>query len=239
MSIAPFQPVRSRTLSDEVADQLRDAIRTGALSAGARLIEQELAERLGVSRIPVREAIQALVDEGLIRKSPHRGAYVYLPSRDEIDEISSLRVVLERFVMARVIQNWNRDHEATLRGIVARMRDAMNEGNFQQVYEQDYAFHRTLWEIADHSLLLEIVSSLRSRISRMVYEATSALPPAEANEHVAGHEDLVELLNAGDAPAAEAAIDNHIQRAKERIFAYCKLDAVVGADAMNGDGNDA
>jgi DNA-binding GntR family transcriptional regulator len=219
-----FHPLKTRTLSDEVADQLREAVRSGALPSGTRLVEQEMAERLGVSRVPVREAIQTLADEGLIHKSPHRGAYVYLPTRKEIDEISSLRIVLECFVVECAIQNWSAAHEANLRRIVAEMRSAMLGGDVQGVYEQDYAFHRALWEIADHSILLEIVASLRARISRFVYEATTALSQERANRHVDTHDEMIDILKSGDVAAARAEVTKHILAAKERILTYCQLE---------------
>lgn len=227
----PFEqvtPVQARTLSDEVADRLREAIRSGSLPADTRLVEQELAERLGVSRVPVREAIQMLVDEGLVRKTPRRGAYVYLPSRSEIDEISSLRVVLEQFVVQRAIENWTDEHEQTLRAIVADMRTAMQKGDYQRVYEQDYAFHLVLWQIADHSILLEVVSSLRARISRFLYEANGALPREPANSHVDSHDSLIDTLKTGDVAAAQEMISVHILAAKQRIVTYCQLEAGDG-----------
>jgi DNA-binding GntR family transcriptional regulator len=207
-----------------VAERLREAVRSGALPSGTRLVEQEMAERLGVSRVPVREAIQMLADEGLVHKSPHRGAYVYLPTRKEIDEISSLRVVLECFVVERAIRNWSDEAEADLRHIVAAMRAAMLAGDYQLVYEQDYAFHRALWEMAGHSILLEIVASLRSRLSRFVYEATTALSQERAHRHVDSHDEMVDILKSGDVPAARAEITKHILAAKERILTYCQLE---------------
>lgn len=231
MPLTEISPLKTRTLSDEVAGRLRDAIHSGSISPGTRLVEQEVAEQLGVSRVPVREAIQTLVDEGMVRKSPHRGAYVYLPTRNEIDEISSLRVVLECFVVERVIHHWNAAHEEALRRIVAAMRRAMQEGDYQAVFEQDYAFHRTLWEIADHSILLEIVSSLRARISRFVYEATAALPRDLAHRHVDSHDELIDILKQRDVAVAQAETIQHIMAAKERILTYCRLDA-----AETGDG---
>lgn len=226
MLLGEISPVKTRTLSDEVADRLRNAIRSGSIPAGSRLIEQELAEQLGVSRVPVREAIQKLVDEGIVRKAAHRGAYVYLPNRREIDEISSLRVVLECFVVERVVHNWNAAHEAALRHIVAEMHLGMQEGNYQRVYEQDYAFHHMLWEIADHSILLEIVSSLRMRVSRFIYVATSALPKERANRHVDSHAELIDILQRGDVAAAQTEITQHILAAKERILTYCQLEPI-------------
>lgn len=223
MSLTEVMPVKTRTLSDEVTTRLRDAIRSGNIPAGSRLVEQEVAEQLGVSRVPVREAIQTLVDEGMVRKSPHRGAYVYLPTADEIDEISSLRVVLERFVVERVIQNWSSEHEERLRAIVASMRAGMQEGDYRRVYEQDYAFHLALWEIANHSILMEVVSGLRSRVSRFLYEATSVLPQEWAHRHVDSHDEMIDVLKSGDVDAAQREISQHILAAKQRILTYCQM----------------
>lgn len=231
MTLEGMPVVKPRTMSAAVTDMLRAAIRNGTLPAGTRLVEQEVAERLGVSRVPVREAIQALVEEGLVRKSPHRGAYVYLASQTEIDEISSLRVVLEQFVIERVIERWNPEHEAHLRQITAGMRKAMQEGNYQGVYEQDYAYHYTLWQIADHAILMEVASSLRTRISRFLYEATSALPEDKANTHVDSHDVLLDLISAGDVQAAKAEVTRHVMDGKKRILTYCRLDGRQDATA--------
>ncbi|MBI3958246.1 MAG: GntR family transcriptional regulator [Chloroflexi bacterium] len=223
MNDARLQPVRQRTLSDESTERLRAAIRNGALPPGTRLIEQDLAQMLEVSRIPVREAIQRLVEEGLVNKVPHRGAFVYLPTLKEIEEISSLRVVLERFIVARAIARWRPQHENTLCQIVAQMRQAAEQRDFQQMYELDYNFHYALWEIAEHSLMLEVVSSLRSRISRFLYEATSALTPAHLTVHVNSHDELIEIIKAGDVAIAQEEIEKHVLAAKDRIVTYCQL----------------
>jgi DNA-binding GntR family transcriptional regulator len=223
MNDSKLKPVLQRTLSHEVTERLRAAIRDGSLPPGTRLIEQELAEKLDVSRVPVREAIQSLVEEGLVNKIPHRGAFVFLPSASEIEEISSLRVVLERFIIERVIERWQPRHEENLRRIVAEMREAAAQGDFQQVYEYDYDFHRTLWEIAEHSMMLEVGEGLRSRISRFLYEATSALPATQLTMHVDSHDNLIEIIKAGDIVAAQEEITSHILGAKHRIVTYCKL----------------
>ncbi len=218
-----LNPVSQRTLGDEAAERLRSAIRSGTLPPGTRLVERELAERLGISRIPIREAIQQLVEEGLVKKIPHRGTFVYAPSYDELEEIASLRVVLERFVVERVMAHWQPHQEAYLRQIVEDMWHAASQEDRQRVFELDTQFHYALWQIADHSILLEVVSGLRSRISRFLYEATIALPPSELEAHVAGHEDFIETLKSGDMMVAKNAItDEHILGAKDRILTYCE-----------------
>jgi DNA-binding GntR family transcriptional regulator len=225
MKFVDLSPVQSRTLANETADRLREAIRTGAFPPGTRLIERDLAERLGVSRIPVREAIQQLVEEGLVQKTPHRGAFVYSPTQSEIEEISSLRVLLERFVIERVIANWLPEHEARLRQIVATMRQAATEDDIQALYAQDYLFHNALWEIADHALLLEVVSGLRARINRFLGEATGLLPASQRDMHVNSHDYLVDIISRGDVEEAQAEITRHVLGAKTRILTYCDFPA--------------
>lgn len=223
MDFGELTPVEQRTLGDEAADRLRAAIRNGVLKPGARLIERDLAERLGMSRIPIREAIQRLVDEGLARKLPHRGAQVYIPTREEIEEISSLRVVLERFVAERVIQRWQPHYEGELRQIVQAMRQAAERQDLQEVYAQDYHFHLTLWQIARHSMMFEVLSTLRARISRFLYEANGALTMAELGMHIDGHDDLIAVLRSGNIAQAQDDFMHHVLGAKERILLYCNL----------------
>jgi DNA-binding GntR family transcriptional regulator len=217
-----LRPVSQQTLGAEAAEHLRSAIRNGSLPPGTRLVERELAQRLGVSRIPVREAIHQLVEEGLVVKIPHRGTFVYAPSNEELEEIASLRVVLERFVVERVIANWQPHHEAQLRQLVQEMWRAASDEDRRRVFELDTQFHHTLWEIAEHHILLEVVSSLRSRISRFLYEATIALPPSELEEHVGGHEELIEAFRGADVMSTKDAITHHILAAEDRILTYCQ-----------------
>jgi DNA-binding GntR family transcriptional regulator len=218
-----LQPVEQRTLSHEAADRLRAAVRNGTLAPGTRLVERDVAERLGMSRIPVREAIQRLVEEGLLKKTPHRGTFVYIPSRAEIEEISSLRVVLERFVAERVVQRWQPAYERDLRQIVHEMREAAARRDLPQVYALDYRFHLTLWQIADHSLLLEVISGLRSRINRFLYEATGALTTPQLDIHINSHDDLIDIVKSGNVASAQATFMQHVLGAKERIITFCNL----------------
>lgn len=223
MKATDLQTGPLNTLSDEVTENLRVAIRNGVLQSGARLVERDVAERLKVSRVPVREAIQRLVEEGLLIKIPHRGAFVYVPTRDEIEEISSLRAVLERFVAERVIHRWQPQYEEALHDIVREMRLAASHRDIQQVYAHDYQFHHTLWQIAEHSIMLEVLTGLRVRINRFLYEANDALPTEQIEMHVDSHDDLIEVLKSGDVERARRMFTQHVVGAKVRILAYCDL----------------
>lgn len=225
-------PVEQRTLGDEAADRLRTAIRSGNLRPGERLVERDLAERLGMSRIPIREAIHRLAEEGLVRKLTHRGTFVYAPTLAEIEEISSLRVVLERFVVERVITNWTIVHEARLQEVVEYMRNAAANKDVHGVSDQDYLFHRVLWEIADHRLLLEVVASLGARINRFLHEANGILTAEQLDAHVVAHEQLIKVLQRGDVLRAQDEMTQHVLSAKSRILNYCNFpDGVAISEA--------
>ena len=211
---------QSDNLSDEVATRLRDAIKRGDLSPGTHLVEQEIAEQLSVSRMPVRIGIQKLIDEGLVIKEPRRGAFVHTFSSTELEEVTSIRVALEKLVVEYAIPNWSDEAEDELGRIVELMLKAASAGDRQTGYELDARFHTILWDLSKHSILIEVVSSLRSRISRFLTEANDVLSPTELNHHVAAHQRLVDVLKQGDIERAKDAIADHILEAHERIRLY-------------------
>jgi DNA-binding GntR family transcriptional regulator len=211
-------------LSDEVTGILRNAIIDGSLESGARLVERDLAAHLGVSRVPIREAIQRLAEIGLVKKVPHRGTFVQKPSRKEIEEITSLRILLEGFVMERVIDRWQPHYGPQLRTIVDQMRDAEVAEDRYRVFELDRHFHELLWQFADHEIVFEVSSSLRSRIGRFLLMATTALETANLDVHGARHGDLVAYLEAGDVTGAKEAMTRHIYVARDRILRYFEAD---------------
>ena len=216
-----LEPIKqSENLSDEVARRLRRAIKRGDLGPGTHLVEQELAENLRVSRMPVRLAIQKLIDEGLVFKEPRRGAFVHTFSSVELDEVYSIRVALEKLVVQFAVPNWSAEVEAELEGIVGQMRQAASVDDRQTGYELDTRFHSILWELSQHSILIEVVSSLRSRISRFLVEANNVLSPTELNHHVEAHQTLVNVLKQGDIERAKEAVADHILDAHERIRNY-------------------
>jgi DNA-binding GntR family transcriptional regulator len=200
-----------------VADQLRDLIRDGAYAPGARLVERAIARELGTSHIPVREALARLAEEGLVVRLPRRGARVAELSPRLLEEISSVRVVLEQFVCRRVLERWTTSAHAELGGLARKMTAAAERGSTKTVGELDVRFHETLWQLADHELLLEVAGGLRGRIERFLRAANAALAPEELRQHAASHVELVDLLASGDEAAVAAAMRRHIEVGAERV----------------------
>lgn len=227
--------VNDLSISEKVAHELREAIQTGALEPGERLVERKLAERLGVSHIPVREALTKLADEGLVDRAPRRGARVAELSAEELDEISSLRTVLEQFVAARVQQRWNPRFEARLKKIVDGMITAAQRGDVDAMFALDRRFHEALWEMADHRTLSSIAAQLRGRINGFLRAANGALGGDELVAHAMSHSALIEAIAGGDAEAAAHATARHIEIAAERLTPAGGGEGAGGTSDAGGD----
>ena len=113
--VSTLDPISAPGLADTIAERLRTAIQTGVYPPGTRLPERPMAAELGVSHIPVREALARLAEEGLVDREPRRGARVAALTARQLDEISSLRIVLEQFVARRVQAVWTPTIERQLR----------------------------------------------------------------------------------------------------------------------------
>ena len=139
----------------------------GSTPLAQRLVERTLSTDLGVSHIPVREALTKLEDEGLVVRLPRRGARVAELSPVSIAEISSMRVLLEGFVVRRVTERWTPRCERDLMRLADRMVAAARRGDTAAVLELDQRFHERLWQQADHSILIEVATHMRGAHQRL------------------------------------------------------------------------
>jgi DNA-binding GntR family transcriptional regulator len=211
--------VKGTSLADQVAGQIRDAIRQGRFKPGTRLVERKLAAELGTSHIPVREALARLTDEGLVERIPRRGARVAGLSLREIDELCSVRTVLEQLVATRVQQRLTPKTQQELSRIVDRMERAALRGQVEEVFDLDRLFHKRLWALADHSVLADVVTQLRSRLDALLRAATFGRPTGEMGAHAQAHRDLLDAITSGSAKRAREAVAAHIEDAAVRLRA--------------------
>ena len=217
MSQMVFGTVVTQNVSEQIAQELRTAIQTGKLKPGERLVERTLASSLGVSHIPIREALGRLADEGLVERTPRRGARVAALSEKGLREISSLRIVLEQFVAARAQAAWNEQSEKLLRDIAAGMVESSRAGDVDTMFALDQKFHETLWQLADHQLLMATVAQLRGRINGFLRAANDALSTSELADHAESHFEIIDAIASGDEKRLEQQIALHIDTAAERI----------------------
>lgn len=214
---------------DRIAEQIREAIYQGRYLPGERLVERKLAAELGVSHIPVREALVRLAEDGLVVRLPRRGSRVAALTPAELEEISSVRVVLEQFAVERVLEGWTHAAEQELRGLVARMIDAAEAKDVRAMLDLDSQLHERLWALAGHAILNELVLQLRGRINGFLRAATIALEPPALLAHARSHEELVDAIASGDAARARDAVQRHVVAAERRV-----RDSLENAIALRG-----
>lgn len=212
-----LSPVGEITVAEHAANEIRAAIQDGRYPPGTRLVERKLATQLGISHIPVREALARLTDEGLVERLPRRGARVADLGLAELDEISSLRTVLEEFVVLRVQERVTAGEEAELQGIVDRMQRAAAEHDVEGVFELDRQFHAYLWELTDHSALVAVVRQLLGRLEAFLRAATLGRSPSEMPAHARAHQELLDAILSRDPERARSAMAAHIEDATERL----------------------
>ncbi len=206
-----------RSAVSAVAEHLRAAINGGSYPPGARLVERRIAAELGVSHIPVREAFTRLEEEGLVVRAPRRGARVAELSARALEEISTLRVVLEQLVVARVQAAWTQRAQADLQAIVDEMIGAAARQDTVRVLELDQQFHERLWKLADHQILIEVAAQMRGRTNRFFRVAATSLPPDDLRQHAESHQTLLEVIASGTPEQAAAATRQHVEIAAQRI----------------------
>jgi DNA-binding GntR family transcriptional regulator len=210
-------PLPDQSLSDAVVDRIRAAIWSGVYAPGDRLVERRLAHEFGISHIPLREALARLTEEGLVEKLPRRGARVASLTPRMLEEVSSLRVVLEQFVVRRLKDRFTDEAHAELQEIVDRMVEAAEKHDLVSVHELDQQFHQRLWEQTDHALLVELAAQMRSRTSHFYRAAAASLGPDEVRRHADSHQQLLDVIASGDRRAAERAMQQHVEQAAQRI----------------------
>ncbi len=208
-----------RSLADDIVVRLREAIAGGKLAPGERLQEQLIAESLGVSRGPVREALLVLEREGLVVKQHNKGAVVARLSRQDLDEVFSLRLALERLAMQRAVHQAQPAQLAALQAILDQMAVAAQQGlTAQTSAELDLAFHEVIYQASRHQRLLDAWMNLKPQIHIFLLTRNAAnLDYREAI--VSSHQALLDALHARVEAAAMRAMDDHLHEAYRRILA--------------------
>jgi DNA-binding GntR family transcriptional regulator len=221
-------PPSRRSLGDDVADRLREAILLGELGAGQHLREDELAERLQVSRGPVREAFVLLEHEGLVRSSRHRGVTVVELTLRDLHEVYTLRSVLEPLAVSLAIQRRTPADLAGIESALAEFISALSSRISERTAaDLDVQFHDAIYRAAQHERLYRAWFHIRMpaywfMLSRNVASAQWRRDTAN------GHSRIAETIRAGDQDAAREAISEHIQAGFSRVeVSY--LDAISGA----------
>lgn len=206
-----------RTASDDVADTLRKAINDGVLADGTPLNQVAIAKMLGVSRVPVREAMHQLQAEGLITVRPHHGAEVAGLTVERVSELFDIQAMLEEYITRRAVPNIDKDLLAGLRRLVAQMRATKQ---LPEWLELNAEFHIELNRPSGAQLAMELAQQMRARGQRYLNlwsEGKGIDRPRDANRE---HTALLDLIAAGDVEGAAAAAKQHVLNTRDKAIKY-------------------
>lgn len=199
-------------LGNQIADLLRERIINGYLRPGTPLIERELAEQLGVSRIPVREALMQLEAEGLVVGRSNGRCVIELTERD-IQELYQVRLVLEKLAVRLAAQNINEAGRVTLCAKAQEMQTAIINNDHRAYRRNDLETHRLIWEMSGNAHLVRALQAMLGPIFMLVSRHADHFDWSETRSL---HDDLIKCICAGDVEGAEANIERHIENARQR-----------------------
>lgn len=230
MSGSPFRKIeRSDPLVEVVLAQISQAIISGDLRPGDKLLETHLSEQLNVSRGPVREAICRLEQMRVVEKIPYRGTYVARLTQTDLDELHSIRAIMEALAVKLIIKKNDPAAIQELRAIIDRMREAAQTKDQARMIALDAAFHGSLIAHSNHKILQELWQTIRIRLHSFLLLKTKRLY-GSLDEAVQIHSTIVTAIETGDVNRAMAEIQYHIDEAYKELIEDWSYDLPASSD---------
>ncbi|MBY6202438.1 GntR family transcriptional regulator [Maritalea mobilis] len=213
---ASVQRLRQRTLVTEVRDELERMILNGEIRSGERLNEASLADQLGVSRSPVREAARSLEREGLVRTVANKGVFVRDLSLEEAAELYDLRAMIAGYLCGLAAKHADADAKTELGTFIARMDEAAACGDEQAYFGLNLEFHDYIATISGAGRAVALYSSLGKEVRLMRLRVLSGAESLALSN--TEHKRIVAAIERGDADAARAEGGQHHTNGKRRLL---------------------
>jgi GntR family colanic acid and biofilm gene transcriptional regulator len=208
-----LEKAQRMSLTMQVEMSLKGALIAGALKPGARLVTKEIADKLGTSITPVREALLRLVSAGALHATPAQAFLVPEVSRERYNEVNAIRKALECMAVAAACGQMSNEKLATLRNLSEKFHDAMSNGEVERALHANRAFRFTLYHYADMPTLTSLIEQLWVRIGpcfNCLYNKNIDLPYSTYR-----YDELLAALEEGNVEASRVAIDKVIDEANE------------------------
>jgi DNA-binding GntR family transcriptional regulator len=215
-SMEAIGAVDTRPLRQQIADALQRAILNGELPPGAPIVESEVAQRLGVSRAPVREALQILSRGNLVETVPYRGTVVRRLTPNDVDEVYSLRMALESFALQRAMARDRERLSAALRESCDSMQELAARRDWSALADEDARFHEHIVAGAEHGLLMQAWRDLYLRVRQVM--ALRNLQNEDSMAIYHNHVRIVAAVEKGDVEAAVESLRAHIATAADLVL---------------------
>ncbi len=206
-----YQPLR-----EVVCETLREAIISGVLRPGERLMEIQLAEELGVSRTPVREAIRKLELEGFVIMIPRRGTYVADLSIKDINEVFEVRSALDSLANGLAAERITEEELEQMERLLVQISACVDNGNMEKIVELDGQFHDILYRASRNDRLVGIINNLREQLTR--FRTISMAYPGRLKKTIEEHTQLVEAIAARDVDLAQQLAVEHMANSEQTLL---------------------
>jgi len=209
-------------LRDVVFKTLRQAILTGELKPGERLMEIHLANKLGVSRTPIREAIRQLELEGLVIMVPRKGAQVASITEKSMSDVLEVRLALDKLAVELASKRISYEQKEELHQALVDFENMVFSGNASEIAKADVAFHDKIFEATGNMRLGQMVNNLAEQMYRYRFEYIK-----EESGHlrlIEEHKAIYEAIISGNVEAATKAISTHIKNQEESILQQIRLE---------------
>lgn len=223
LAVTGWEVARPRTLVDHAVEAILSAAARGLILPGDRLTEPELMTHLGISRVPIREALRILESQGVVTSEPYKGIRLMEVSTERLHQVMDVRISLETLACRRAIE-----HRRNGAADTARLEVAIDEldlmhlrGDRYGFAQADTAFHRVLCELAGNPVLSKAWESIARQLTIIIGLSTIT---KTMESIVDEHRSLLGVLRSGDIPAMEREIDQHI-RVQHVDTDYAKLIA--------------
>ncbi len=215
-----FEKLDRNTLAKQVVREIRRQIFSGTLKYGERVVESEIAAAMGISRGPVREAFADLVKEGLIVIYPRQGTYVKNFEIKDIEEIYTLRALLEGYAVTLALDRLREQDLNWLRDILNHISDMAAKRDVIEVAQLNMQFHQKIMDLSEHKLLCTTWHSLLAQ-TRMLSAMTTEFytNPSDIRKT---HEILLEALMTGDKDHNKKCFEDHILVSMNELIAYLR-----------------
>jgi DNA-binding GntR family transcriptional regulator len=214
--LVPIKLDNYKPLREMVFESLREAINLGRLRPGERLMEIQLAEEMGVSRTPVREAIRKLELEGFVAMVPRKGAYVAGISVKDIVDVFEIRSSLEALAAGLAAERITDEEMELLERSLVEISEFSTDENIKAIVDGDINFHDIIYKASRNQRLVQIITHLQEQIHR--FRMTSLSQPGRTKIALDEHKSIVEAISDRDVELAQQLAREHIENAEQSLL---------------------
>ena len=212
-----LKPISNETLKSQVTRGLRQAILSGKLKPGERLVQGAISRWLGVSRVPVRDALSILEKDGLV-VIEDRVAHVVNLREEDIKDIYGFRLALELYILSLVNEKANEDDLSALQNLVDQMSECVKDNNYSELIEHDLTFHEALFTIAGNQRLLDAWQSQIAQLSILI--AFSETLEYDHHKTPNEHQNVLTAIYLQDVTTAQSVLEEHICTSRDRLLQH-------------------